>query len=288
MEDAYTLFLPKSQFEQFYLCFCGKSTCEGGHSFGPHVRQVYLVHYITKGKGIYKVGNRTYHLEKGQGFVIEPGTLTYYEADIKDPWQYVWIAFAGEKAKEYVESVGLGNEKLVYSTEYGHELRDHVDMMLTLNKNTVSNQFMLQSLLCSFFEVLARSKATAPEMKSDHENSYVQQAINYIESNFATDITIQKIADFINIDRSYLFYLFKQERGCSPQQYLMDYRISFAKEMLIETDYSVETICYSCGYKNPETFTKAFKKHVGKAPGQFRKHERKFHEDQLNKIRENK
>ncbi|MCF0106909.1 MAG: AraC family transcriptional regulator [Holdemanella sp.] len=285
MEDVSTLFLPKSRFTDLYLNFCGKSTCEPEHSFGPHVRQVYLIHYISKGKGIFKVGKHIYHLQQGQGFLIRPGQLTYYQADEDDPWEYSWIGFGGDKCKEYLSAIGINEKNPIFDTDFGDELMQLVDDMLKLNHNTISNQFKLQSLLFSYLEVLSRNGASSDYSKFDAENKYVQQAVNYIENNFSNEITIQKIANSINIDRSYLFSLFKKERGCSPQQYLTDFRISYAEELLIETDYSVSKICYLCGYKNPETFTKTFKKHVGKAPGQYRKYEKQFHEEQLTKVR---
>lgn len=288
MEDAYTLFTPKSPFDEFHLCFCGKSVCCAGHSYGPNVRQVYVLHYVIKGQGTYKVDGKSYQLKGGQGFLIEPGALTYYEADQEDPWEYIWIGFTGGLSESLLESIGLGNDNLILSTEHGQELRDLIEMMLRFNQNTLADQFMLQSLLCSFLEVLSRNSLQSLEVKPLHVNSYVQQAVNYIENNFSSNITIQSIADYINIDRSYLFYLFKKERGCSIQQYLTDYRISYAKTILESTDYSVEAVCYACGYRNPETFTKAFKKHVGMAPGQFRKSERNFHKLQSEKVEEHK
>ena len=66
---------------------CGYSTTAPLHSFGPAVRPHYLIHFILNGKGIFQKGDKTYHLETGQGFFIEPDELTFYQADAKEPWE---------------------------------------------------------------------------------------------------------------------------------------------------------------------------------------------------------
>lgn len=285
MEDAYNLFLSKSIFKDFYLCFCGKSDCEPGHPFGPHVRPTYIIHYILKGKGIYRIGKREYKLEAGQGFLIEPNVLTYYEADSEDPWSYIWVSFSGEKSKDYLKEVGLGDGKVIFSTSHGDELEKIVDEIFVNNEKEALRDFLAQAYLCAFFNVLSLEKTISTTQKSDYENSYVQSAVDFIKQNYNNEITVQDVANWVNIDRSYLFNLFKKERNCSPLEYLTNYRIAKAKELLAQTDYTVETICYSCGYVNIVTFSKAFKRVTGKSPTQYRQFERDFHKQQYAKVR---
>lgn len=76
---------------------CGYETCAPSHHYGPVVRSGYLIHYILKGKGIYKTDGHIYQLSEGDAFLIRPNTLIYYEADKYDPWTYTWIGFQGIK-----------------------------------------------------------------------------------------------------------------------------------------------------------------------------------------------
>ena len=72
---------------------CGVEACAPGHSFGPAVREYFLLHYVVRGKGIFRRGKREYTLQAGEIFVIRPGEVTYYEADMRDPWEYMWAGF---------------------------------------------------------------------------------------------------------------------------------------------------------------------------------------------------
>nr|WP_325240264.1 AraC family ligand binding domain-containing protein [uncultured Oscillibacter sp.] len=60
---------------------CGYENCEPGHSYGPLLRNGYMVHYILSGKGVYQCRGRTFHLGEGEAFLICPGELIYYLAD---------------------------------------------------------------------------------------------------------------------------------------------------------------------------------------------------------------
>ena len=91
MEDSYVLHYPDHRFHDLYLCLCGYSKCAPLHSFGPAVRPHYVLHYIMEGKGRYYAGGTRFDLQAGQGFLIEPDVQTFYQADEKDPWTYLWI-----------------------------------------------------------------------------------------------------------------------------------------------------------------------------------------------------
>ena len=76
---------------------------------------------------------------------------------------------------------------------------------------------------------------------------------------------------FAGINRSYLFTLFQEHLHQSPQEYLTNFKIHRACELLRTTQYSLQNIAHSCGYKDAVVFSKAFKQVKGIAPGQYRK-----------------
>ena len=95
MEQAQVLTFLNNKNRDLLLQFCGYSTTEPLHSFGPVVRPHYIIHFILNRKGIFQIREKTYHLETGQGFLIEPDELTFYQSDAQEPWEYLWIGFNG-------------------------------------------------------------------------------------------------------------------------------------------------------------------------------------------------
>ena len=119
MEETYVLTLedkPK-RFSELTLNFCGYSICQPRHSFGPAVRPGYILHFILSGRGSYQVGDCHYELKAGEGFLIEPDVMTYYEADAEEPWSYLWIGFQGTRADEMLNQLALSHGKLTFRAD---------------------------------------------------------------------------------------------------------------------------------------------------------------------------
>jgi len=95
--------------------------------------------------------------------------------------------------------------------------------------------------------------------------------IQYIEENYADQgITIEEISDQLDLSTAYVSTLFKKHTGIAFSQYLLDYRLMKAKELLENTDYKVKDISDMSGFGTYNNFAKAFKKKIGSSPGSYR------------------
>ncbi|MGP4108122.1 response regulator transcription factor [Virgibacillus sp. L01] len=96
--------------------------------------------------------------------------------------------------------------------------------------------------------------------------------VKYIESNYSNEnISLQEVADMIDMSPSYFSMEFKAEMGISFIQFITKMRIDLAKELLNNPAYKTYEIAYTVGYSDYPHFTKTFKKHVGITPTQYRK-----------------
>ena len=90
--------LENKHFSDFSPRDFGYQKCEPSHTFGPAIRDYYLVHYIEKGTGTFKNAHSEYKLKSGDAFLIRPDEVTVYTADEKNPWSYIWVGFTGDMA----------------------------------------------------------------------------------------------------------------------------------------------------------------------------------------------
>ena len=81
---------------------CGHEPCLSGHTWGPGVRDHYLIHLVVAGKGVYQVNGASYTLQAGDLFLAKPNQLITYAADETDPWEYYWVGFNGACANKLV------------------------------------------------------------------------------------------------------------------------------------------------------------------------------------------
>lgn len=271
MEDSYVLQMKNRKFSDFYLCFCGYAKCSPLHSFGPAVRPNYILHYIVDGKGKFLVNGEEYNLQKGQGFLIEPEVQTFYQADEEVPWTYLWIGFGGKKAEDYLRDLGLNKKQLIFQCGCGEELKQIVYSMLKHRKYTAANEYFLEGLLYTFFGTLKENMEIAGNAGEKDGNLYVRKAVEFIQNNYADPVRVKDIADYVGVNRSYLYTLFQDNLQLSPKEYLTNFRLTRAAELLQLTDLSVETVAMSCGYQDALGFSKIFKAKMGITPSAYRK-----------------
>ena len=271
MEKAYKLEFAGEQTGSLYVNCCGLSRTEPMHSFGPALKPHYLIHYILSGRGKFAIGGEEYPLDAGCGFLITPDELAFYQADEKDPWTYVWVGFSGTLAAEYVSNIGLSVRQPVFRSDASEELYRIVKDMMDHNTFDLSHDLRRNGQLGVFLSVIAEGSRVEKEGENGKANIYVRKAISFIQSNYCNPIKVTDVADYVCINRSYLYTLFQNSLGMSPQQFLMTFRITKATELLQLTSLSVESIAISCGYQDPLVFTKAFRQMKKMSPSAYRK-----------------
>lgn len=95
-------------------------------------------------------------------------------------------------------------------------------------------------------------------------------SINYISHHYDQPITVQQLADMENYNVTYYNDWFKEQTGFSPNLYLRYVRIDKAKELLVETDFSIMEIAVMVGYSSNSTLTRAFHSLTGMTPKAYR------------------
>lgn len=271
MSENFMLNKDNNIFSDIKLSFCGYEACESLQSYGPVARPNYIIHYVLSGKGKYHLGEKVYELHEGEGFLIEPQKLTFYQADEQDPWTYVWVGFEGKAVEKLLAGAGVGNGKVIYSCTQKEEIKNTVLRMLQKKKYSASNELYLLSQLLYFFSLIAEETESKYPSHPERENYYIRAAIEYIQKNYYNKISVVNMAEYAGINRCYLSTLFQKEMHLSPKQYLVQLRLTRAAEMLKNTRFSVEEIAASCGYQDPEVFSKAFKLKYKLTPSQYRK-----------------
>ena len=256
MEKAYELeFFGEKNGSLFVNC-CGMSRTEPLHSFGPAIKPHYVIHFVLSGQGRFSIGGKEYALERGYGFLIPPDELVFYEADGGNPWTYIWVGFNGSMAEELISAMGLSLTNPVFASDKEKELSKAVMDMMEHNTVGIANELRRNGQLHLFLSLIAQSAHIEEKGETDKADHYVRRAVEFILRNYCNPIKVTDVADYVCINRSYLYTLFRNSMGMSPQQFLATFRINRAAELLQLTSLPVESIALSCGYSDPLVFTK--------------------------------
>ncbi|MCD2345629.1 AraC family transcriptional regulator [Clostridium guangxiense] len=250
----------------------GHQACYSKHYWGPGIRDYYLIHYVIRGKGILKTAEKVYEVNAGETFIIEPKTLSYYEADKDDPWEYFWIGFNGIRAKHYVSQIYEENTCPIFDCKKSNGLEQCLSEMLSYSYEQDGRDIILQSYLYKFIYLLIKSIGIDKRNTQNNiAEKYVNDAAAYICNNYSNDIKVCDIAKYVNITRAYLFRLFKKYLHTSPQQFLINLRMEKASELLKNPCFTIGHVARSVGYRDVLLFSKIFKKNIGISPSEFRK-----------------
>lgn len=103
----------------------------------------------------------------------------------------------------------------------------------------------------------------------EQSDSIVQRAKNYVHQHYKEDISRTEIAESVFLTPEYMAKMFKKETGISLKQYISDYRISKAKELLANPAVRISDVAADVGYDNFSYFSTVFKKTTGYTPVEY-------------------
>lgn len=252
----------------------GYERCEPQHAYGPAVRDHYLLHFVHSGKGIFRAGNKTYDLKQGQGFLICPDVMTFYRADKTAPWTYSWIGFNGRLAGYYLKSAGLFEETPVFSYDNNVYIERLFTDIRKASEITIHGQVKMIGILYLLLAELISNITVAnipAKAGFGSKEEYVKNAVLYMQRNFSHKLSVEGIARYIGLNRSYFGAIFKEQTGETPQEFLLKYRMEKAKELMKNHALSIGDVARSTGYDDPLLFSKMFKKLVGVSPSKYKK-----------------
>ncbi|MGO4936197.1 AraC family transcriptional regulator [Fundicoccus sp. Sow4_H7] len=262
--------------------FYGYEDCQPNQSFGPEVRELFVLHFIEKGSGKFYCDNQVHSLKQGDLFLLKPGVETYYQADDEEPWSYFWIGLSGNKSMNYLQQSTLYIENILTNiskkdaVKFEEIFRGIIDLMGLNNFNTYYHLSLFEktySLLSLLIAVSARDELNNLSQK----RTYAIQAKNYIDAHYAKDIRINELAETMALNRSYLTRIFKEEYDISPKNYLTQVRMEKAKQLLVDTDWLITKISQTVGYNDVLAFSSSFKTYTDVSPTEYRETYEQYH-----------
>ena len=248
---------------------CGIQICHSGHATPRTMYRYYSAHFIMEGKGILRTGGVTYTLSAGQGFLITPGMICDYIADEAEPWKYVYATFMGADDDVLAHNAGLDERNMVFSFPLDERMVSDIYAMHSAGKKNEARGYDVTGYFLLCMSRLVRQNHAAEKRGSSNED-YVKQACLYIKNHLSEIRSVEQVALHVNIDRSYLYKLFRQYRAMSPSAYLMQCRLDRAAKLLENRELSISEIGFFVGFYDASHFYRAFSARFGTTPQKYR------------------
>ena len=154
----------------------------------------------------------------------------------------------------------------------------------------VESSLFLSAYFCEILAML--SKATMKQLMSEETDTdtvklphTLKKAVWYIKQNHTKRITLDDICRFCSISEAQLTRYFKSAFGTTPAQYVTEFKINRAREMLLNSpEASVKSICSQLGFDDQHYFSRVFLRVTGETPSQYRERIRKYPKTDTQKV----
>jgi two-component system, response regulator YesN len=100
----------------------------------------------------------------------------------------------------------------------------------------------------------------------------VRRAVHFIEENYGRDLPLEDVAKSVGLSPSYFSSSFKRETGKNVVEYITEFRVEKAIELLCTTNLNTSEVAYRVGFNDPKYFTRIFKRSVGVTPSLYRRY----------------
>ena len=230
----------------------------------------FLIVYTLSGKGILHYGDDEYTLSNGQCFFINCMNHHDYETPPAESWEFLWVHFYGSSSIGYYQEFER-NGFSILDIRNKSRFEEMLWQIISINqKKLVSRELLTSHLILGLLTelLLLRSEGL-------YDNSilpdYVSGCMKYIDTHFKEELSLSFLADTQHVSKYYLSREFKHYVGITLQDYLINTRITYAKEQLKYTNASVNDIAFSCGIPNVSHFIRLFKTRENLTPLAWRK-----------------
>lgn len=248
----------------------GFQKCEGDYSWGPAMRDHYLIHYVAGGRGLYHCKNQEFALSAGDLFLVFPETIVRYTASLSEPWEYYWVGFHGADARRLTGLAGFSPKRLVlHEGEHAPDIPGLlIDIYDARGASPANDAAMTGRLYLFLSRLIADSAQSKPHNTPSSE--YFEQAVKFIAANLGQELNVTDIAAHIALSRSQLYRVFMLESGMPPVVFLNTYKVNEACGLLRRHELTVSQAAVSVGFADPLYFSRIFRKIKGMSPSEYK------------------
>lgn len=243
---------------------------------------------VLRGEVLYSIGDETVHLHAGEAIFVNTNALHMSRPATDEKAAMLSILFDASVLSpgahsavhtKYILPI-LENAKLPFvvmrhDTLWQAGVLEYLDELYRLDaERPLGFELQVQNLLCRVWQDFITNGIEENNLRQTTSSllgaQRIKSMITFIQQYYPEPVSLRQIASAANVSKSECIRAFKTRLGTSPIDYLIEYRIAKAMEMLDGSDLPISSIANECGIGNASYFTKIFRQRTGLTPTGYR------------------
>ena len=233
-------------------------------------KESYILFYTLSGSGLIEQNDQRIELPAGSALLLNcRAPQSYSTAPGQSHWHHYWVHLDGAGVAA-MEPLLLPDKKLPPVQLTGGRMQELFELVLEqMELGTVDSMVQTGLALHEMFALCAQSLFAQAEMTTNRQ--LILQAAETLRKNYRQELSLADLLSSAHMSKSYFLRLFRRYMGTTPYNYLVNFRITQAKELLVLTDHSISEIAQEAGFGDASNFSTRFAKATGQSPMQYRK-----------------
>lgn len=248
--------------------------------YGPHSHLRIELNYVEKGTCRMWLDTGVVEFREGELMLVPPHVEHKFEAGDRG-CTLMQLEFLPEifSSLSYRESLSDGSDGVDFLrplqgfSRQKRLLKIVADMRIARMVRSIINELKQKDVCYDYQVVLLYAELLVLIYRYVVKNSLsvpmnvtLRNAVSFIRQRYASDLSVADIAAHVGVSERYLRRLFADKLHLSPLNYLQQFRLNKAIELLRDTDLSVKEVAYRCGFHSSQYFSRLFKSYTGVSP----------------------
>jgi AraC-like DNA-binding protein/mannose-6-phosphate isomerase-like protein (cupin superfamily) len=250
----------------------GNFSAAGGHFVNrPHGTSQHILIACLSGKGTCILAGQEWKLGPGDLLFLPPRETHTYHADPNAPWTIFWMHFRGQRAADYLASLGVSSARPLASVDDPEVLFEAFED--TFRHATHGfNEAAMTGMTTAFARLLGLIKVhqRVPGSRSRRVDDRILKVLAQMRDDLAHPWTLAALASSANLSVPHFTELCRRQTGLPPLGLLIRLRLQRAMDLLQQGGHNVAEASLAVGYDDPFYFSRLFRKHMGVPPSTCR------------------
>ena len=236
----------------------------------PAGRLDYQLLYMVSGHADYFLDGEWQTVGEGKIVLYRPQVPQFYRTYSQVPMLCRWVHFSGTEAASLLEECGMGQGNLFSPGLCPAAEALLKSMVVEILHREPMYRIVVESQFRQAMALFGRQMAQRKGSVASSSRQRIRSIVEYMNRHYFEPLQTEELAARCGLSKYHFIHLFRMCMGMTPYSYLIRIRMERAETLLQTGDMTVQEVAFVCGYNDPLYFSRAFSRHFGVSPTDYK------------------